>query len=245
MSFSGHPISKIELHEQSVSGQLTLTRFENGKKVFESLWCDGKLSGKTQSWYFDGNLCLECEFLDGLPHGLWKVWHPNGQLYTEGQFQYGEKLGSWKKWNDRGQLIKEELHPSLERIEEVIQQQYFKLSQQSYFWKLFNVTMIFPFFISIVLTLLSSNPIQGWSSYRESFLWYLRSFPLVHVEFNAGHFYSHVIGGAYVEKIIFVMNLILILIWLIVLIGKIATKKILPIVIKSIINELRQAGTYE
>lgn len=245
MSVSGHPTNKIELHEQSVSGEQTLMRFENGKKVFESFWCKGKLSGKTQSWYIDGNICLECEFLNGLPHGLWKVWYPNGQIYMEGRFHFGEKLGSWKKWNENGQIIEEVLYPSLERIEEVIRQQCLKLTQPSYFWKLFNVTMIFPFFISIMLTLLSSNPIRGWSSYRDSFLWYLKSFPLTHVELNAGNFNSHVMGGPYVEKMIFFMNLVLILTWLMVLISKIAAKKILPILIKNIINELRQAGTYE
>lgn len=230
--------NKVQLKELSTSGETVLTYYESNQKMFESQWSQGKLFGKTQSWYIDGAACFECEFLNGLPHGPWKSWHQNGQLHLMCEFHLGEKRGSWKKWDESGKIIFDEPYFSIKSLEEALRIQQLKVQQTPNLWKLVLATLFVPFMAAISITLLQSSPIRGWGNYGDSLLLYLKNFPFLKTE---GLAYS-ILWGGFVEIFILLINLILILYWMIVLIRMFVLKSALRSFAQNVIQSLNRWG---
>ena len=90
-----------------------------GQKATECTYLNGKLHGHYINWY-NGNKDTECTFINDLRHGLYQSWNKYGQKIEECTYTHGKLHGSRLLWFDNGQKRKEctyvngELHGSLQ-----------------------------------------------------------------------------------------------------------------------------------
>ncbi len=99
--------------------------YENGQKITEATYKDGKLDGLFTIWHENGQKMLEGTFKDGYgalhefyengkmktqksydhveKDGLWTRWYENGQKESEGTYKDGRYDGLWTYWYDNGQ----------------------------------------------------------------------------------------------------------------------------------------------
>lgn len=67
--------------------------YDNGQKRKHSVYKDGKLHGKMQSWSEDGTQILSIEFANGERHGQARQWRRDGTLIEDCQYQTGKISG--------------------------------------------------------------------------------------------------------------------------------------------------------
>jgi len=77
--------------------------YENGQKLFEGFFRDGKPHGKYIFWYENGQKQAEGELRDGKRHGLWSYWYDSGQKWKEGEWCDDKDHGKWTEWYENGQ----------------------------------------------------------------------------------------------------------------------------------------------
>lgn len=46
-------------------------------------------------YYDNGKKMTEGSYLDGKKHGVWKTWNEEGKLTAKARYKYGEKSGKW------------------------------------------------------------------------------------------------------------------------------------------------------
>lgn len=82
--------------------------YENG--VIQSLgsFNNGKLHGKQDTHYPNGNLFESVEYTNGTPNGQVKYYHEEGQLDQEGRVENGLKEGIWKFHHNNGNVYQVE-----------------------------------------------------------------------------------------------------------------------------------------
>ena len=56
-----------------------VSRYENGQKMTERKYKDGKRDGKWVTWFVNGQKQGEENWKAGEPDGKWVKWYPNGQ----------------------------------------------------------------------------------------------------------------------------------------------------------------------
>ena len=79
---------------------------ENGKKVGERTFKDGKPDGIWTTLYENGQKEGEVNWKDGKLDGLWVIWHENGQKMFERNHKDDEEVeGSEKYWNSKGEPV--------------------------------------------------------------------------------------------------------------------------------------------
>jgi len=66
--------------------------FENGQKIYEINYKDGREDGKWTWWYEDGQIKEERNYKDGHFDGKWVEWDENGQKEDERNFQNGVEI---------------------------------------------------------------------------------------------------------------------------------------------------------
>ena len=66
--------------------------WENGQKMEETTYRDGKLKGIYQSWFNNGQKWVECTYRDDKLEGLCKVWNFNGELIKECTYRDGKEI---------------------------------------------------------------------------------------------------------------------------------------------------------
>ena len=59
-------------------------------------------TGKYIEWYDNGNKMDEGEYKDGKKEGKWIEWHEDGTKKEEGEYKDGEKEGKWSGWYECG-----------------------------------------------------------------------------------------------------------------------------------------------
>ncbi|MDC0200980.1 toxin-antitoxin system YwqK family antitoxin [Verrucomicrobia bacterium] len=88
---------------------LSIGWYDNGQKGLEANYKDGKLDGLFTEWYENGQKTAEANFKDGKRNGLIVLWHENGQKQLEANFNDDEVVkGSAKFWNSKGEPVDSE-----------------------------------------------------------------------------------------------------------------------------------------
>ena len=77
--------------------------YDNGQKLVEGNYKDGKPDGLRVQWNEVGQKEAEINFKDGKENGLWTRWHNNGQKEQEIYFKDGKEDGLWIDWDKNGQ----------------------------------------------------------------------------------------------------------------------------------------------
>jgi antitoxin component YwqK of YwqJK toxin-antitoxin module len=81
--------------------------YQDGVKMMEGTFVDGKRNGKWYYWYPDGQLWTEGTYEMEIEQGYKVVFHENGKKYYEGNFIDGNRSGIWKFYDTNGILLKE------------------------------------------------------------------------------------------------------------------------------------------
>jgi len=76
--------------------------YDDGSKLSEGYYKNGKEDGMWVSWNTDGHKCSESNHKDGENHGLEKHWYNNGVTSTKGQYHKGKRVGIWYAWHTNG-----------------------------------------------------------------------------------------------------------------------------------------------
>ena len=61
-------------------------------------------SGRSVSYYENGQLEFKINYKDGKENGLWEEYHENGQLRERGNFKDGKRDGLWEGYHENGRL---------------------------------------------------------------------------------------------------------------------------------------------
>ena len=84
--------------------------FENGQKMSEGNWKDGKQDGLVTKWYKNGRMAIQTSWKDGEPNGIWTEWYENGQKKLETNWKEGKLTdGFTTSWYENGKK-KEEIN---------------------------------------------------------------------------------------------------------------------------------------
>ena len=75
--------------------------YENGKKMYEYHFKDGKEDGRQTQWDKNGRKWSEEHYKNGEPDGLMTVWHENGKKWFEVYYKNG-KLVSREEFDKNG-----------------------------------------------------------------------------------------------------------------------------------------------
>jgi len=83
------------------------TFYENGQKMLEKHYVDGKQHGKQDEWYEDGQKWSEKNYLNGKEHGSYERWYENGQKMLEEHYVDGKPHGKRIVWAENGKILAE------------------------------------------------------------------------------------------------------------------------------------------
>ena len=78
--------------------------YPDGSPKSRSDIADGRLHGKSEGFYTDGQRQIEEHFVLGMSEGIRTRWSTNGVKQSEGQIVQGEFHGDYRKWHANGQV---------------------------------------------------------------------------------------------------------------------------------------------
>jgi hypothetical protein len=81
--------------------------YDNGQKMEEVPYVDGKRHGLYQKWYDNGQRWAEVTYIKGERHGMYRSWHRNGLKYEEVPWVNGKIHGVWTIWRDTGEKFRD------------------------------------------------------------------------------------------------------------------------------------------
>lgn len=76
---------------------------DNGQKLYEVTYVNGKMEGLYQEWHENGKKHVEVKYVNGKKEGLFQSWHNNGQKECEIRYVNGIKNGLYECWYNNGQ----------------------------------------------------------------------------------------------------------------------------------------------
>ena len=82
-----------------------LTEYHNNQMTSRRYYVDGKLNGRLELWYSNGQRCELSRYKNDKLHGISQIWKPDGQLIKRCHYRDGMKHGLEEQWNDDGILI--------------------------------------------------------------------------------------------------------------------------------------------
>jgi hypothetical protein len=104
-------LNNCTMHEESYKdGKLegkSTTWYPSGEIQLEVNYKDGKREGKTTSWYQSGKIQLEANYKDGKKEGKTTGWYQNGQKMSEVNYKNGKLDGKKTTWHENGQIKSE------------------------------------------------------------------------------------------------------------------------------------------
>ena len=86
----------------------TFSLYNNGQKMSEGNFKNGKPDGLNRGWHENGKQSIESNWNNGTLNGLQVAWHKNGQKMSEGNIKDGKQDGVLMFWHENGQKIREE-----------------------------------------------------------------------------------------------------------------------------------------
>ena len=78
---------------------------DNGQKLMECMFVDGKRNGPFQQWFENGQISKKCMYVNGKEEGLSQLWYENGQTEKEIMYVNGTIHGLVKHWLPNGQRL--------------------------------------------------------------------------------------------------------------------------------------------
>jgi len=76
--------------------------YENGQKMFEKNYKNGKRDGLSTEWYENGQKKKKVSYKNQKRDGPWTGWHENGQKFLEANYKDGKRLKGHKVWDEYG-----------------------------------------------------------------------------------------------------------------------------------------------
>ncbi|MGH8013434.1 MAG: toxin-antitoxin system YwqK family antitoxin [Candidatus Binataceae bacterium] len=84
---------------------------DNGGKMIEGNYVDGKQNGLWTMHYLNGQREAIDHYRDGAQNGLHISWYANGAKAIEGEYRNGQREGVWTRWDPNGlRATKERYH---------------------------------------------------------------------------------------------------------------------------------------
>jgi antitoxin component YwqK of YwqJK toxin-antitoxin module len=87
--------------------ELREIRDDNGHRIGEAEFVDGKPHGRSRLWSVGGVLIEESHFLNGEYDGSYKTWWNNGKPKEAGAFANGKRIGVYRWFSESGHLVQE------------------------------------------------------------------------------------------------------------------------------------------
>lgn len=78
--------------------------YENGHKMLERSFVNGKLEGECREWWRNGQCKYSLSYKDNKFEGTQKAFFKNGHLREEANYLAGNPEGLQRVWNESGQL---------------------------------------------------------------------------------------------------------------------------------------------
>jgi uncharacterized protein len=75
---------------------------EDGSKMIQGEFHDGKQSGEWTMWYDNGQKASIDHYKDGVQDGEHTGWYTNGKIAAIGMYKDGKRDGVWKRWDPNG-----------------------------------------------------------------------------------------------------------------------------------------------
>lgn len=75
---------------------------EDGSKMIQGEYLDGKQNGEWTMWYDNGQKKSVDHYKDGVQDGEHTGWYTDGKIAAMGMFKDGQPDGVWKRWDPQG-----------------------------------------------------------------------------------------------------------------------------------------------
>ncbi len=82
---------------------------DNGQKMIECTFLNGKRDGVFQQWYPNGQIRSKCTYDNGILVGIFTIWYENGQKWAERFYSDVKPERNWKSWDMEGNPADEEV----------------------------------------------------------------------------------------------------------------------------------------
>lgn len=98
-------VFSLSLHAQRDT--TIVSYYENGNVREIILFNDrSELHGECSLWAENGTKVGEASYKNGKKEGTWKVWDKEGNLVYEMHYKRGKRSGVWKMYDKNGECIK-------------------------------------------------------------------------------------------------------------------------------------------
>jgi len=75
---------------------------DDGSKMMQGEYHDGKQNGEWTMWYDNGQTKSVDHYKDGVQDGEHVGWYTNGKIAAQGMYKDGMREGVWKRWDPNG-----------------------------------------------------------------------------------------------------------------------------------------------
>lgn len=93
--------AKIVNGQEVKEGPFVIYR-DDGSKMVQGEYHDGKQSGEWTLWYDNGQKQSIDHYKDGVQDGAHVGWYTNGKIAATGIYKDGKRQGVWKRWDPNG-----------------------------------------------------------------------------------------------------------------------------------------------
>jgi len=104
LNYKNPTTGSAEFWLEKTFGYFDAILYLNNCTGYEESYKDGKLEGKSITWYPSGEIQLEANYKDGKKEGKTTGWYKNGQKMSESYFKNGEREGKTTFWYQNGQI---------------------------------------------------------------------------------------------------------------------------------------------
>ena len=75
---------------------------DDGSKMIQGEYHDGKQNGVWTQWYDNGQMSSVDHYKDGVQEGEHTGWYTDGKIAAIGMYKNGKREGVWKRWDPQG-----------------------------------------------------------------------------------------------------------------------------------------------
>ena len=75
---------------------------DDGSKMLQGEYHDGKQTGEWTRWYDNGQKASVDHYKDGVQDGEHTGWYTDGKIAAIGMYRDGKRDGVWKRWDPQG-----------------------------------------------------------------------------------------------------------------------------------------------
>jgi antitoxin component YwqK of YwqJK toxin-antitoxin module len=75
---------------------------DDGSKMIQGEYHDGKQTGEWTRWYDNGQMSSVDHYKDGVQDGEHTGWYTDGKIAAIGMYKDGKREGVWKRWDPQG-----------------------------------------------------------------------------------------------------------------------------------------------